>query len=60
MNVKSSVGDTQAIMAECDRREAEVCQRLTAARNGDLPPGIKEALGRILRRTGLSVPDPPN
>lgn len=48
--VQSAVGDTGAIVAECDERTAEARQRLEAAARTSWPTDIRGLLDRILKR----------
>lgn len=50
LKVKSAVGDTQAIMAECHRRERDVRKRIEAAQSSDLPADIRAGLQEIQQR----------
>lgn len=50
IKVKYAVGDSQAIVAECVRREREARGRLAAAHCCELPPEIRESLANVVRR----------
>jgi len=50
MTIKSAVGNPEAILSECARREAEARECLTAARAVGLPSAIRETVDRIQER----------
>jgi uncharacterized protein (TIGR02284 family) len=56
IKLKSAVGDVDAIVAECHRREAEARTHLAAAEDFDPPPLVRDALEKIVRRIGRLVP----
>jgi uncharacterized protein (TIGR02284 family) len=52
MRVKAAVGDTRAIVSECDRRESEARRNLETILMDELAPEVRQTLERITKATG--------